>query len=1495
MPRWVSIFDFHVSRKITALLAIVVLISPMIPVAHSTNEDYQLLKVISNTQWPQSVEGIATDSIGRLYVPDAGNHRVLRVTLNGDIDWTFGNLTTNMNLPLGIAIDSPDNFYVTDDGSKCINKYDPAGEPIGSPWCNYGKNNDLKIARPVSIAVSADGFVYVVDGDGNKIIKYTSAGKYVLDWGGFGSQNSQFDHPWGVAVGTSGDVYVTDSANSRIQKFRSDGTFITSWGMGGSAPGQLAGPLGISVIATNTGEYVFVTEYGNHRVQKFDTDGTYITGWGTFCALTDRLYQIGSGCVDPDGAGPLKTGDGQFQHPYAVVADKSGLVYVADTYNNRIEVFSSNSFPVPTFDVEPQLKNVLDILGCRPGVDSYPCEPHVEAFGIGGSKSFGQPVTDRMPGPPASGVLYHQLFRYVDPTTHATNPYLNSVDKVIRDGRTCYEIAFTDPTSPSWYDNWSVAETTKRLAGMISRQDAFRQWANDPRLFGYFTEGHPEGNWVPEFWENLDSAHLIRGNGPAFPPGRGPAPHWFEVCLDANNKPIIDPTLLWTDKINHDPGHCINTLFDAPEWVPLQPDSLTPTTISWEQHYATGTVTNTWRSGADFGNRHFPPIGWGNGQLGTLYEGNFYYSPPINPNECNGFEEANAFCNDWETILWPDPPSNKFATEGNPESGFRPDLVRNLGTEIEQWQVPLGYRPDPGDRATLVGRSIQDCAHADNHTELHPLEALESSFLQTGPLLRGEPFVPWVPASDVSTDFTTTNIPSLVAFNNRLYMAWKDQANGIWLSSFDETSWAPEQHIPGISTNDSPSLAAYNGRLYLAWKAEDGAIHFSYSSDGSTWFPEQPATISGVGEGPSIAAFDGHLYMAWKDEDTGIHVSSCSGQCTTGVQSPASDWTPGLHVRDGANGVPALAAFGGKLYLAWKEINQGAIHFSFSTDGINWSPETPATFGGVGIGPSLTTYGGLLYMVWKDEGIGTHISRCFDPCSGMSSWTPEQQTGVLTEPGLSLGVYNDRLYMAFKGSQHFDRQIYVASSDMHGLNMHGIGNASSPSVFEAGNVPSISDHWRDYTQGKNAVITKLVLTQDWQGEPLEFDIRPPSKPDVSSKLHYQTEAVVASSGVKIITSPVPPENPDHLHATVFHDPSVPLVPLTYNIDSTIGSGDTIAIHPGPDRQLVYSFMLWWEMPKPIKVETKLLNDATGLEVNSTAAIPAGQSLHDIAEFNATNVHGHLEYLRYSSPDCSGASVEVSAADLTNGAAPPSASHNYSGSGIFSWRALYSRDTQYLNTYSQCEPVRVVGIQVTKQFSNSFLASNTLSKDAGGNYLARVVLTHSTKDFVASSNPKQVSQQFLVTSDEQNVPLKSIKGMDILPINWKLNPDSARAVTIFFQPKNSSILRDISNSAVVSITDGTNPFADQPGGGTRTVVAFQIGDISVATVAGRALEPGDKILVVVKMQYGLSGYTVDPTKYPFAALSAVQVSASSGPSFAGINQSAAGSAILKLYK
>lgn len=167
---------------------------------------------------------------------------------------------------------------------------------------------------------------------GNAPAAATSDYTVLLQWGDQ-APAGQFNEPMGAAVDAEGYVYVADKDNARIQKFTADGEFVTAWGSLGNNAGQFSKPRDVAVGSSGT---IYVIDEFLARVQKFTADGTFLGMWGSQCVLL-----TGEGCVDPDGAGPLEVGDGQFGSPRGIAVGDAGNVYVVDG-NSRVQKFTSD-------------------------------------------------------------------------------------------------------------------------------------------------------------------------------------------------------------------------------------------------------------------------------------------------------------------------------------------------------------------------------------------------------------------------------------------------------------------------------------------------------------------------------------------------------------------------------------------------------------------------------------------------------------------------------------------------------------------------------------------------------------------------------------------------------------------------------------------------------------------------------------------------------------------------------------------------------------------------------------------------------------------------------------------------------------------------------------------------------------------------------------------------------------------------------------------------
>lgn len=225
-----------------------------------------------------------------------------------------------LRCPEALAFAPDGTLYVADQFSHLVQRFSPSGRFLGQ-WGSYGSGPG-QLGAVDGLAVSARGDVYVLDATHDRVERFSAAGRLLGEWGRPGHALGQFDFGagegpdkppgGGIAVG-AGHVYVADSANDRVVRYDLDGSHPVLWGGGpGSAPGQFSSPRGLTV----SGSAVYVADEGNRRVQALALDGRPLYAEGTF-----------------------GKGTGQFVNPFGVVV-YGGRVYVVDDNNNRIAVLT---------------------------------------------------------------------------------------------------------------------------------------------------------------------------------------------------------------------------------------------------------------------------------------------------------------------------------------------------------------------------------------------------------------------------------------------------------------------------------------------------------------------------------------------------------------------------------------------------------------------------------------------------------------------------------------------------------------------------------------------------------------------------------------------------------------------------------------------------------------------------------------------------------------------------------------------------------------------------------------------------------------------------------------------------------------------------------------------------------------------------------------------------------------------------------------------------
>ncbi len=228
--------------------------------------------------------------------------------------------TVHINRPQGLYIDSGNNLYVVEEQGQRLLKYNASGGSVfaigQAGVCYTGEYSFCGIS---DVVTDSSGNIWVADG--NRIAKYSSTGTFLLQFPAedpwqFGSDNGHFFGASGIALGSNNRLFVSDRYNHRIQIFSlSSGSPVYSATIGtsgiwGSENTQFYEPYRIAVDGSNR---LLVADSLNNRVQ--------------VCTLSTKWT--------------CQTFDSDLNWPQGVSVDGSNNVYIADNQNSRIQKCTS--------------------------------------------------------------------------------------------------------------------------------------------------------------------------------------------------------------------------------------------------------------------------------------------------------------------------------------------------------------------------------------------------------------------------------------------------------------------------------------------------------------------------------------------------------------------------------------------------------------------------------------------------------------------------------------------------------------------------------------------------------------------------------------------------------------------------------------------------------------------------------------------------------------------------------------------------------------------------------------------------------------------------------------------------------------------------------------------------------------------------------------------------------------------------------------------------
>lgn len=217
--------------------------------------------------------------------------------------------------PYGLTVDDRGNLYIAQGATQHYPKHRISVFNARLKWerdiyLEDFEGSDLFI--PNNLAIDSNGNIYVTGSYFPGVIVINNQGK-ILDIMIVEEDSEKIKLDY-ATIDKTGNIYLVSEEKGHIYVYDKHRKFLYRFGDKGGCAGKLSRPQAVSIDEQTGMKYV--VDYMRHTVLAYDANGKY-------------LFEFGG----------LGWGEGWFQYPTNIAVDNKGRIFVADTYNDRIQVF----------------------------------------------------------------------------------------------------------------------------------------------------------------------------------------------------------------------------------------------------------------------------------------------------------------------------------------------------------------------------------------------------------------------------------------------------------------------------------------------------------------------------------------------------------------------------------------------------------------------------------------------------------------------------------------------------------------------------------------------------------------------------------------------------------------------------------------------------------------------------------------------------------------------------------------------------------------------------------------------------------------------------------------------------------------------------------------------------------------------------------------------------------------------------------------------------